>query len=304
MDHPQSKSVAPEVVAVGEDEGQRLDNFLLARLKGVPRSRVYRMLRRGEVRVDGARKQPHYRLQRGDQVRIPPHRQTAPTVRPPAPRQMFDALISGAVYEDESLVVLNKPNGLAVHGGSGVSFGVVETLRAFDPNTRYELAHRLDRDTSGCLAVAKNRPMLVELHAQFRGGRVRKRYDLLVTGHWPEGLRSVNQPLKRYTLANGERRVRAQADGEAAQTDFAVVERLAEATWLAAYPKSGRTHQIRVHAAASGHPILGDSKYADRSQTASRLMLHASVLTFTVHGRRQRFEAPLPAEFEALRRAD
>ena len=304
MEPSHSNFSAPTVVAIDAAQGQRLDNFLLGRLKGVPRSRVYRMLRRGEVRVDGARKRPDYRLQRGDQVRIPPHRHPAAAAPPPAPRQLFDTLSSSAIYEDDSLIVLNKPSGLAVHGGSGVSFGVVETLRAFHPKTRYELAHRLDRDTSGCLAVAKNRRTLLELHAQFRRAGVRKRYDLLVAGSWPDDLRSVDKPLKRYTLANGERRVRAQADGEAARTDFAVVERLANATWLAAHPRSGRTHQIRVHAAASGHPILGDDKYADRSQAASRLMLHASALTLTVDGTRQRFQAPLPAEFDAFKRAD
>ena len=304
MEPSHSNFSAPVVVAIDAAEGQRLDNFLLARLKGVPRSRVYRMLRRGEVRVDGARRRPDYRLQHGDQVRIPPHRHPVATVPPPAPRQLFAALSADAVYEDDDLIVLNKPSGLAVHGGSGVSFGVVEALRANDPNTRYELAHRLDRDTSGCLAVAKNRRTLLELHAQFRGARVRKRYDLLAAGHWPDDLRSVDKALKRYTLANGERRVRAQADGEAARTDFAIVERLANATWLAAYPRSGRTHQIRVHAAASGHPILGDDKYADRTHAAPRLMLHASVLTLTVHGARQRFQAPLPAEFDAFKRAD
>ena len=305
MEPPNSNFAAPEVIVVDADEGQRLDNFLLARLKGVPRSRVYRMLRRGEVRVDGARKRPHYRLRHGDRVRVPPHRQAPRAPRPPAPRPLFEALLSNAIYEDEDLIVLDKPSGLAVHGGSGISFGVVEALRAFDPNTRYELAHRLDRDTSGCLAVAKNRRALLRLHAQFRGGRVRKRYDLLVAGFWPDDLRSVDKALKRYTLASGERRVRAQADGEAARTDFAIVERLPDATWLAAYPKSGRTHQIRVHAAVCSHPILGDDKYAgDRVPAAPRLMLHASALTLTVNGARQRFEAPLPAEFDAFRQAD
>ena len=296
---------ASEVVATDANAGQRLDNFLLARLKGVPRSRVYRMLRRGEVRVDGARKRPHYRLQSGDRVRIPPHRQAAAGgQRPMAPRRLFDALLQSAIYEDDGLIVLNKPSGLAVHGGSGVSFGVVETLRAFDPHSRYELAHRLDRDTSGCLAVAKNRRTLLVLHALFRDALVRKRYDLLAAGHWPDELRSVAKPLKRYTLASGERRVRAQADGDAARTDFAIVERLPHATWLAAYPKSGRTHQIRVHAAACGHPILGDDKYAEGTPTAKRLMLHASALTLTVDGVERRFSAPLPPEFTASKPAD
>ena len=294
---------AARIVAVDTEHGQRLDNFLLRCLKGLPKSRVYRMVRRGEVRVNGSRARPSYRVQRGDQVRLPPFREAATTASgAPAPaHRAFDALLTSALYQDDDLIVLDKPSGMAVHGGSGVAFGVVEILRHFDAHTRYELAHRLDRDTSGCLALAKNRRTLLRLHQQFRDGSVGKRYDLIVSGHWPAGRRSVDEPLRRYLRADGERRVRVAADGEPARTDFAVVARLNDATWLAAFPKTGRTHQIRVHAAAAGHPVVGDTKYGRPTDRGGRLLLHASTLTLAVGDGRRRFEAPLPAAFERFR---
>ena len=295
---------APRIIVVDTEQGQRLDNFLLRWLKGVPKSRVYRMVRRGEVRVNGARARPSRRVQRGDQVRIPPFRESAESnasAKPTPERRAFDALLDSALYQDDDLLVIDKPSGMAVHGGSGVSFGVVETLRHFDSGTRYELAHRLDRDTSGCLALAKNRRTLLCLHRQFRNGSVSKRYDLIVGGGWPARRRSVNEPLQRYVLANGERRVRVAADGEPARTNFTIVTQLDDATWLAAFPKTGRTHQIRVHAASAGHPIVGDAKYGDQSSRSKRLLLHASALTLAVGDSRRRFEAPLPAAFELFR---
>ena len=294
-------------MAVGDEHGQRLDNFLVARMKGLPKSRIYRMVRRGEVRVNGARRRPDYRVQRGDRVRIPPFRSAAPSAASPVPggsdaRGLAETLRKATVYEDEDLLVIDKPSGIAVHGGSGISLGVIETLRVNDPSVPYALAHRLDRDTSGCLAVAKNRRTLLALHAELRKGAVAKRYDLVVDGHWPAGLSVVDRPLARYALVSGERRVRVQADGEPSTTEFNVVHRLGEATWLVAFPRTGRTHQIRVHAAASGHPILGDAKYARGSvQAHPRLFLHATRLTFRLQGRRMRIDAPVPREFEALR---
>ena len=292
---------APRIVIVDTQHGQRLDNFLLRCLKGVPRSRVYRLVRRGEVRVNGGRVRPSYRVQRDDRVRIPPLRASSPADARPSPgRRAIDALLERTLHEDDDLLVLDKPSGMAVHGGSGVAFGVVETLRHFDAETRYELAHRLDRDTSGCLAVAKSRRALLHLHRQFRTGSVRKRYDLVVVGHWPGGRRSATEPLQRYLLASGERRVRVAAGGDPARTDFAVVARSEDATWLAAFPKTGRTHQIRVHAAHAGHPIVGDDKYGQPSRRAGRLLLHARSLTLAVGDSRRRFEAPLPAAFESF----
>ena len=293
------------IVAVDAEHGQRLDNFLIARMKGLPKSRIYRMVRRGEVRVNGARRRPSYRVQQGDRVRIPPFRSGAPP--PPDgsdPGRLAETLRNATVYEDDDLLVIDKPSGVAVHGGSGISLGVIETLRRNDPSVPYALVHRLDRDTSGCLAVAKNRRTLLALHAQLRNGAVSKRYDLIVDGHWPADLGVVDRPLARYALTSGERRVRVQDDGEPSTTEFNVVDRLANATWLTAFPRTGRTHQIRVHAAASGHPILGDAKYArGRAQAHSRLFLHATELIFRLQGRRHRLNAPIPGEFGALRDA-
>ena len=210
-------------------------------------------------------------------------------------------LDTAVLYEDEHLVVLNKPPGVAVHGGSGVSLGVIEALRAKRPEGTYELIHRLDRDTSGCLAIAKDRATLLEYHAAFREGRVKKSYDLVVHGRWPRRLRVIRTPLSRYVLPNGERRVRTDAAGMPARTDLEPVHVRDACTWLRAFPKTGRTHQIRVHAATAGHPIIGDEKYADRGAAiagVNRLMLHASSLTLPVgDGRRRRFEAPLDASF-------
>ena len=301
--HTASKGSAARIAVVDAEQGQRVDNFLLAQLKGLPRSRIYRMVRRGEVRVNGARTQPSRRLQRGDAVRIPPHRPAAATagagVAPGgAPARLAALLREHVLYEDDRLLVLDKPSGLAVHGGSGVSLGVVEALRLADPGVRFELAHRLDRDTSGCLLVAKQRAMLLQLHEQFRAGRVRKRYELLVRGSWPRRRRTVAEPLERFAAASGERRVRASANGEPARTDFAVCRRAADATWLVATPRTGRTHQIRVHAALVGHPILGDDKYGDRdAPPAPRLMLHGAAVECELDGLARRFEASLPAAF-------
>lgn len=291
----------PRILVVDAAHGQRVDNFLLAQLRGLPRSRIYRMVRRGEVRVNGARAQPSLRLRRGDAVRIPPHRPAARAgagLHPgAAPARLAAMLRKHVLYEDARLLVLDKPSGLAVHGGSGVSLGVVEALRLAEPGVRFELAHRLDRDTSGCLLVAKQRAMLLALHEQFRGGKVKKRYELIVCGRWPRRRSTVAEPLERYRLASGERRVRVRANGEPARTDFAVCRRAEDATWLVATPRTGRTHQIRVHAAFAGHPILGDDKYDRDGQSAPRLMLHGAGIECDVDGVKRRFHAPLPAAF-------
>ncbi|MDE0451148.1 MAG: RluA family pseudouridine synthase [Gammaproteobacteria bacterium] len=292
---------------ITEHAGQRLDNFLLGLLKGVPRARIYSMLRKGEVRVNGGRCRPSRRLAAGDVVRIPPvripRRNDGPRSPAGGPGTAFRARLEDTVlFEDEHLVVLNKPAGVAVHGGSGVSLGVIEALRSARSGT-FELIHRLDRDTSGCLAIAKDRPTLLHHHAAFRDGRVKKRYDLVVHGRWPRRLRSVRTPLARYVLPNGERRVRPAAAGMRSRTDFERVDACDGATWLRAFPQTGRTHQIRVHAASAGHPILGDQKYADRGAAVpgvNRLMLHASSLTLVVGEERRRFEAPLDVSFRQV----
>lgn len=269
-------------VEVKEYAGQRLDNFLLRYFKGIPKSKVYKMLRRGEVRVNGGRKKPSYRLIEGDEVRIPPVRtgEAAPNSFDKLSWKKIEASI---LFEDSDLIVLNKPSGMAVHGGSGISDGIIELLRKGRPGSMLELVHRLDRDTSGCLAVAKNRNTLLSLHSKFREGRVRKKYEVIVVGRWPKKLRSVRKSLSRYMLGNGERRVRVDSNGDMARTDFEIKEHKADsASWLTAFPKTGRTHQIRVHCSSSGYPIFGDEKYCPKKMAyrPGRLMLHASSIQF------------------------
>ncbi len=285
-------------------------------MTGVPRSRVYGMLRKGEVRVNGGRIKPDYRLKATDVVRIPPWH--GPITGSPTPpnRSLLDLLASRILYRDEGVIVVNKPAGTAVHGGSGIDYGVIEAFRAMFPEERgLELAHRLDRDTSGCLVLARNRGALLELHAAFRDATVAKTYDVIVYGAWPKKLRSVRAHLEKFVTRTGERRVRVQPDGKSARTEFSVVESHERASWIRAHPHTGRTHQIRVHSQVSGHPVVGDEKYASAEQLTQsralgvrRLCLHASSVALPIAGRLRRFEAPLPDDFadawRALRGAD
>jgi 23S rRNA pseudouridine955/2504/2580 synthase len=290
---------------IGDAAGQRVDNYLLRELAGVPRSRVYRMLRKGEVRINGRRVAPDYRLAAGDTIRIPPWHGSAREPKTPAPG-LVARLTASLIYEDADLLVLNKPAGIAVHGGSGVDVGVIEALRGRSGEARLALAHRIDRDTSGILLLARRRSALVELHAAFREGRVRKTYDVLVHGHWPRRQRTVQVPLHRF-LAGGERRVKVDlAQGKPARTDFELHDARHAASWIRAFPHTGRTHQIRVHCASLGHPVVGDVKYAGDERIAAarragvtRLCLHATALTVSIRGVQHRFEAPLPDDFAA-----
>ena len=289
--------------------GQRLDNFLLGLLKGIPRSRIYRLLRRGEVRVNRGRCGPDYRLQSGDLVRIPPVRQS---VRVPgaANPELAGALQARTLYEDASLLVLDKPSGLAVHGGTGQAHGLVETLRSGVPGAGdWALAHRLDRETSGCLLVAKDRPSLLGLHAGLREGKVHKRYLALVAGTWPSGRHTLDAPLARRALAGGERGMGVSADGKAARTTVRARTRYPAATLVALDLDTGRMHQARVHLSHAGHPVAGDPKYGDRefnrrmrSAGLRRLFLHAAELRFThpATGRRIEVRAPLPPDLAAV----
>jgi 23S rRNA pseudouridine955/2504/2580 synthase len=247
-----------------------------------------------------------YRLQDGDQVRIPPIRSATPEATPgSAPSQGLQQRLTAAIlFEDEGLLVLDKPAGLAVHGGSGLSYGLIEALRAMRPEARFlELVHRLDRDTSGCIMVAKKRSALVALHAALRGDGVDKRYLALVTGHWAQARRRVAAPLEKNTLQSGERMVRVSTGGKEALTEFQVVERFAQATLVEARPITGRTHQIRVHAQYAGHPLACDDKYGDREADARfreqglrRLFLHAHSLSFDWQGGRLQLKAELEPE--------
>ncbi len=294
-----------------EESGQRIDNYLIRWLKGVPKSHVYRILRSGEVRVNKGRIGPDYRVQDGDRVRVPPIRTAQrddPVLPKSGPRVVFDIL-----YEDAALLVINKPSGLAVHGGSGISLGAIEQLRATRPEAKFlELVHRLDRDTSGILMFAKKRSALVALHEQLREGRVQKIYLALVRGHWRDAKRAVKAPLQKHLLANGERRVSVHDDGQAAHTIFRLRKAWPQATppfsLLEAELKTGRTHQIRVHLAHLEFPIAGDDKYGDfplnkllKKQILKRMFLHASQtgITHPDSGKSLRFDAPLPAELEA-----
>ena len=289
-----------------EEAGQRIDNYLLRILKGVPKSHVYRILRSGEVRVNKGRISQTYRLETGDELRLPPVRVSDERKNLPAPAAEFEVLL-----EDASLLVINKPAGVAVHGGSGVSFGVIEQLRSSRPQAKFlELVHRLDRDTSGILLLAKKRSALRDLHQQIREGAMDKRYLALVHGVWRNARQHVKLPLHKYTLADGERRVRVQADGQAAHTIFNLVRPLGEFSLLEAELITGRTHQIRVHLAANGFPIAGDDKYGDYAlnrelQKADgvrppwrRMFLHAYQISFAHpdSGERITLSAPLPQE--------
>ena len=277
-------------VEIDEDRaGQRLDNFLLTHLKGVPKSRIYRIVRKGEVRVNKGRIRANYRLQAGDSVRIPPIRQSESTEIKPK-QNALDAVEQAILYEDKSVLVLNKPSGMAVHGGSGVSYGVIEAIRALRPDAHYlELVHRLDRDTSGCLLIAKKRSALRHLHELLRGDGVDKQYLALVKGTWQGGKRIVDAPLLKNVLRSGERVVRVDKDGKSSLSIFHPVESFQDASLVRVELKTGRTHQIRVHATHIGHPIAMDKKYGDEAFNQQmqalglrRLFLHARTLSFTI----------------------
>ena len=289
--------------------GQRLDNFLIGVLKGVPKTHVYRVLRRGEVRINKGRARPDYRLQEGDVVRVPPVRMAVRTVAAPTAPGRVEWLEGRVLYEDEALLAIDKPAGLAVHGGSGVSLGLIEALRVLRPHSRFlELVHRLDRETSGCLLVAKKRAALLALHAQLREEGMGKRYLALVRGRWRQR-RRVEAALEKNQLRSGERMVRVSPEGKSSASIFTPKENFKDATLVEIELLTGRTHQARVHAAHSGHPIAGDDKYGDaafnkamRERGLSRLFLHAAELEFShpVNGSTMRILAPLPPELRGF----
>lgn len=269
-------------------EGQRIDNFLRTQLKGVPKSLIYRILRKGEVRVNKGRIKPEYKLQAGDILRIPPLRLAPEKETESFAKPLLERLEAAIVFENKGLIVVNKPAGIAVHGGSGVNAGVIEAFRQLRPEIKeLELVHRLDRDTSGLLMIAKKRSMLRHLHAQLRGDGVDKRYWALVRGHWPAAKKKVCAPLLKNNLRSGERMVEINPEGKEALTEFKVLKRFADfATLVEASPITGRTHQIRVHAKYAGHAIAGDPKYGDdefsriiKGLGGKRLFLHAHALT-------------------------
>jgi 23S rRNA pseudouridine955/2504/2580 synthase len=308
-----SKDAVSHLAVDEAGAGQRVDNFLLRLLKGVPKSHIYRILRSGEVRVNRKRVRPDARLAAGDDLRIPPVRVAEPSAR--HPRSPAHPVAMPILYEDDALLAIDKPAGLAVHGGSGIAFGVIEQLRAARPQARFlELVHRLDRDTSGVLLVAKKRAALLALHASFREGKTDKRYLVLVQGRWREATRKVDLPLTKFVTGAGERRVRIERDGgKVARTVFHRRRVWADAqppvTLLEAELHTGRTHQIRVHLTHLGFPLAGDDKYGDFAwnkvlarQGLKRMFLHAWHLSLPhpSDGQRLALESPLPADLEAF----
>lgn len=300
--HSQVKFVEVEA----DQAGQRIDNFLRTHLKGVPKSLIYRILRKGEVRVNKGRIKPDYKMNAGDVIRIPPVRVSETPEVPSAKLNKIATLEQHILFEDDYLIVFNKPSGLAVHGGSGLSFGLIEGLRALRPRAKFmELVHRLDRDTSGCILVAKKRSSLKHMHEQLRLGQMDKRYNALVAGQWPENRFKVKAPLLKNTLQSGERLVCVSDQGKPSETRYRILRQFKKATLVEASPITGRTHQIRVHCLHAGHPIACDTKYGNdefdgwmRAQGLNRLFLHAVSLRL-IHPHTEEsvsFQAPLDAQ--------
>ena len=303
---------AVKIIEISDDQaGQRLDNYLLTRLKGVPKSHVYRLLRSGQVRVNKGRKKPNYRLEAGDKVRIPPVT-TAAREQKAVPGAVLKLLENARLFENNDILVLNKPAGIAVHGGSALDFGIIEALRTMYSGQYLELVHRLDRDTSGCLVLAKNRAALGHLHQALRmdgnnlsTAGVRKSYLALVAGLWQQGELTVDLPLRKIRRG-GEHRVEVSADGAAAVSHFKLVQHYAAASLMQVRIETGRTHQIRVHAAAKGHPVAGDTKYGDvsfnreiKKMGLRRLFLHASDIDLPI-GEGLSIHAPLTEDLSQL----
>lgn len=292
------------ITVTDHHHGQRLDNFLLRHLKGVPKSHLYRIIRKGEVRVNKKRCDVSDKLQTGDEIRIPPIALgTRELEQQELTSKQNDLIKNMIIFENEQFLVINKPAGLAVHGGSGISQGLIELLRRYKPEfKKTELVHRLDRDTSGCILVAKKMSALKIFHQLFRDGEITKIYTALVKGYWPAKLRYVDVSLQKDVLQSGERMVKVDPHGQSAATTFRVLERYPTTTLVSAELHTGRTHQIRVHALHSGHPIVGDEKYGDKEfnkemakQGVKRLCLHATQLSFIWPETQQKFEFTTPA---------
>lgn len=285
-----------------EEEGQRLDNYLLRILKGVPKSLIYRIIRQGEVRVNKKRAKPASRLIFGDIIRIPPLRTAAEKIFEVSDK-LKTRLLDSIIHEDAKLLVINKPAGLAVHGGSGLSLGLIEAMRKIRVDLHYlELVHRLDKETSGCLVLAKKRSALREMGSLFEQRLINKTYWALLVNPWQgKKIQQVDAPLEKNSLKSGERFVKIQEAGRASRTVFKMIDNFAEYCLVEALPETGRTHQIRVHAASLGHPVAGDEKYGQGSSTSgTKLYLHAKAIEFTLAGEKHHYEAALDDRFEKL----
>lgn len=305
MNPSQDKKSVKYVQVSEEDAGVRLDNFLARHLKKVPKSRIYRAIRSGEVRVNKGRAQAATRLEAGDEVRIPPIEHAEPKAPTYVSPGIEGVLSSSVLYEDDRMMILNKPAGLPVHGGTDTSLGVIEALRLMYPEQKnLELVHRLDKNTSGCLIIAKKKSALRALHEAMRSGQIRKTYIMLVAGHWPKSLQKVTLPLKKFQLKSGERMVVVDHEqGKPSETHFKIIKTLTDATFLEATLITGRTHQIRVHTSQSAHPIIGDEKYGNKAVNAlykskglGRMALHAARLEIKSPNLalNLKVEAPLP----------
>lgn len=303
-----AKSPVHYLTIDAEFKGQRIDNFLITKLKNVPKTRIYRILRKGEVRVNKKRAAPSYRLQEGDQIRIPPLDLGVENKPISAPHNLKDLLKSRILYEDKGLLIINKPAGIAVHGGTNMKWGIIEILKEMYPEFPHlELAHRLDLDTSGCLVLAKRRAVLREIHELLRSGMVNKQYWALTKGHWAKSDLRVEASLLKNHLSSGERIVRVNDEGKISITIFETLEKYSNASLVKAKLLTGRTHQIRVHAQFKGHPIAGDEKYGDREFNKSmrelglkRLFLHAYSVEFVLPATGQvvKVSAPLDSDLE------
>ncbi|MDF7666335.1 23S rRNA pseudouridine(955/2504/2580) synthase RluC [Orbaceae bacterium ESL0727] len=305
-----TKSQVSFITISDENSMQRIDNFLITYLKGVPKSLIYRILRKGEVRVNKKRIKPEYKLQVGDEIRIPPVRvaeKTGPDISPKL--NQVAQLEAAIIYEDDVILAINKPSGIAVHGGSGLSFGVIEGLRALRPQAKFlELVHRIDRETSGILLIAKKRSALRSLHEQLRLKQMHKSYLALVKGDFPSECKVVQAPLLKNVLASGERIVKVNQAGKPSETHFKVEQRFGFATLIKASPVTGRTHQIRVHCQYVNHPIAFDDRYGDKQFDAllaktqlNRLFLHAATVKF-IHPKTEQemqLQAPMDKTLQA-----
>ena len=290
-----------------ERDGQRIDNFLAGQLKGVPKSLIYRLLRTGQVRINGKRAKPDTRIAPGDEVRIPPVRTATPSVPGTPPKAQLQRIERAIIHEDRDFLVLDKPSGIASHGGSGIDFGAIELLRAARPNESLELAHRLDRDTSGVLVLARKRAALIALQAQIRDGQITKKYLALLCGCPVRAKFEVNAPLRKSILQGGERMVRVSDDGKPALTAFRVIEVYDSASFAEVTLYTGRTHQIRVHSQHAGHAVAGDEKYGQRDCNQRlreyglrRLFLHAARFEFALSGKTYSFSTPLAPDLVAV----
>jgi len=308
---PENNRTSVQVIEIKEDQhGQRLDNFLARVLAGVPKSMIYRIIRKGQVRVNKGRIKPMHRLKTGDFVRIPPVRLETESEQKSLPDTLLADVGKRILFENDKCMVIDKPSGLAVHGGSGLRFGLLDVVRAIRQHENFlELVHRLDRETSGCLMLAKNRQTLVFMHEQLKQGQMTKKYLAGVDGKWPTGKKTVSAPLKKNTMQGGERLVEVHEEGKEAVSHFKLVQHYKRLSLVEVDLQTGRTHQIRVHAAHEGHPVAGDKKYGNKDSNKwfkekglNRLFLHAYWLEFYLPGESDRTQVntPLPEELQAV----